>query len=181
MKQSYSDKEIIAGVQAEDDRIIKYWYQRDFSYVKNYILKNSGTESDAKEIYQDAFLVVYQKITDGTFRPTATIKTFLSVVARNLWLKQLRDNHHPMTVEDIGELQIADIGDTYDWRADEQEKKVMEKINQLGQGCQKILKLYYFNKNSLREIAEKLEYKAEKNARNAKYKCMQQLRKTFRK
>ena len=180
MKQQFSDKEIIAGVKADDEPLLKSWYQRDFPYIKNFILKNNGTENDAKEIYQDAFMVVYQKIMDGQFKSTAAIKTFLFAIARNLWFKNLRDNNKLGITEDVEQLQIADIGDTYDWEVDEQEKQVMAQIAQLGLGCQKILELYYFGKKSLKTIAEEMGYKSEKNARNAKYKCMQQLRNFFK-
>ncbi len=179
MKQQFSDKEIIAGVKADNELLLKSWYQRDFPYIKNFILKNNGTENDAKEIYQDAFMVVYQKIMDGRFQATAAIKTFLFAVARNLWFKNLRDNKLGIT-EDVEQLQIADVENTYDWEVDEQEKQVMAQISQLGLGCQKILELYYFHKKNLKAIAEEMGYKSEKNARNAKYKCMQQLRKFFK-
>lgn len=179
MKQQYLDEEIIAGVKAEDERILKYWYQRDFPYTNNFICRNSGTQEEAKEIYQDAFMVAYQKIVDGKFQTNAAIKTYLFAIVRNLWFKHLRDRKLSIT-EDVEHLQIADIGTTYNWEADEQEKRVMNQLDQLGMGCQNILQLYYFNKNSLKVIAEKLGYKSEKNARNAKYKCMQQLRKFFK-
>lgn len=179
MNQSYTDTEIIEGAKKGMDGILKYWYNRDYSYIKGYILSNSGTEEHAKEIYQDAFMVVYQKIIDGTFQSQATIKTFLYAVARNLWLKQLRDTKKVEKTEAIQDLQIAAIGEEYDWTIDEQEQELMEKLEQLGAGCQKLLSLFYFYKKSLRDIAKQLSYKDEKNARNAKYKCMQRLRKAF--
>lgn len=180
MSQQYSDRQIIDGIKLGNDAILKYWYNRDYSYISSYILKNNGTLDDAKELFQDAFMVVYQKIVDDTFKLNASIKTFLYAVARNLWLKKLRDNSKLLDVtDDINEVQMADITPEYDWETDEQEQKIIEQLNKLGANCQKILKFYYFDKKRLREITKLLSYKDEKSAKNAKYKCMQQLRKFF--
>ncbi len=179
MNQLYSNRQIIDRIKQGDGAILKYWYSRDYTYISSYILKNNGTTDDAKELYQDAFMIVYQKIIDGSFKLNASIRTFLYTVARNLWLKKLRDNKKNNTIEDIESLQIVTTDNDYNWEIDDQEKKVIEKLNQLGENCQKLLQLYYYNKKSLREIATILVYKDEKNARNAKYKCMQRLRRFF--
>ena len=182
MNQQYSDTNIIEGIKSDNNQVLKYWYNRDFPYISNFVLKNNGTSNDAKEVYQDAFMVVYQKVINDNLVLSATIRTFLYGVARNLWLKKLRDNSKMMYItDDINQVQMADITPEYNWETDEQEQKIIERLNKLGANCQKILKFYYFDKKRLREITKLLSYKDEKSTKNAKYKCMQQLRKFFNK
>lgn len=179
MNRQYTDEEIIEGVRKRDANILQYWYKRDFSYIKGYILKNKGTEDDVKEIYQDAFMVCYQKVREDTFELKSALKTFLYGIVKRLWWNKLKEHKKQEITEDIQGLKIAVVGSEYDREIDEREEEVIKKLNDLGEGCQKILKLYYFYDKSMKEIAQALGYKDEKNARNAKYKCMQKLKKSF--
>ncbi len=55
-------------------------------------------------------------------------------------------------------------------------KVIMDSISNLGERCQTMLKLFYFERKSFREISEIMEMD-EASARNAKYRCQEQLKK----
>lgn len=65
-------------------------YQQHFPSIKRYILNNSGTEADAEDIFQDAMVVILEKYMLDDFKLTATLKTYIYAVSKNLWLKKLR-------------------------------------------------------------------------------------------
>ena len=44
-------------------------YKETFPKVRNYILKNSGDEDQAKDIFQEAYLSVWQQVNAGDFSP----------------------------------------------------------------------------------------------------------------
>jgi len=48
-------------------------------------------------------------------------------------------------------------------------------VGQLGENCQKILLLFYYENLSISEILETMEYENEQVVRNKKYKCLKQL------
>lgn len=52
----------------------------------------------------------------------------------------------------------------------------MESICNLGERCQLLLKLFYFERKTFKEIAEIMAMD-EASARNAKYRCQEQLKK----
>jgi RNA polymerase sigma factor (sigma-70 family) len=52
----------------------------------------------------------------------------------------------------------------------------MDSIDQLGERCQLMMKLFYFERKSFKEIAE-LMAMDEASARNAKYRCQEKLKK----
>jgi DNA-directed RNA polymerase specialized sigma subunit len=54
-----------------------------------------------------------------------------------------------------------------------------ESLQKLGENCQRILRLFYFEKKSMEVIAQEMEYTNAENAKNQKYKCLQQLKKYF--
>jgi len=52
-------------------------------------------------------------------------------------------------------------------------------LEKLGQPCQRIVELFYFEKKNMTEISEALGYKNPDTAKNQKCKCMARLRKLF--
>jgi RNA polymerase sigma factor (sigma-70 family) len=53
--------------------------------------------------------------------------------------------------------------------------QTMNAFQVLGEPCKSLLKTFYFEKKSLRDIAETLQIE-ETTARNKKYRCMEKLR-----
>ena len=58
---------------------------------------------------------------------------------------------------------------------EEREKIIHECINELGDTCKKILTYYYFEKMSMQDIAEKLDFANTDTAKTKKYKCKKRL------
>lgn len=48
-------------------------------------------------------------------------------------------------------------------------------LDQIGQGCKKLLVLYYYDELPMKDVAEQLSFSSEQVARNKKYKCMKEL------
>ena len=63
--QEYTVEEILEGLLNRDTDVLDFIYDQYFYPVKVFISRNSGTEEDAKDIYQDAVLVIYQKVKEG--------------------------------------------------------------------------------------------------------------------
>ena len=61
--KEYSGTEIIKGIARKKERIIKYVYSTCYPDIRKLILTNAGNEHDAEDIFQEAMLKVFQKIT----------------------------------------------------------------------------------------------------------------------
>ena len=57
--------------------------------VQSLIINNNGTADDAKDIFQEAMIVLYEKARSGTFELSCQIKTYVYSVSRRLWLKKI--------------------------------------------------------------------------------------------
>jgi DNA-directed RNA polymerase specialized sigma subunit len=57
----------------------------------------------------------------------------------------------------------------------EHKQQLLFTIEQLGEACQKILILFYFEEMPVKEILKHLHYENEQVVRNKKHKCLQQL------
>ena len=59
-------------------------------------------------------------------------------------------------------------------------KELLNRIlDDLGEPCKEILKLFYFNNLSADEIAEIMDYKNGNTVKNLKYKCLQRIKKSL--
>ena len=52
---------------------------------------------------------------------------------------------------------------------------LMQAVDQLGEGCKKILLLFYFENKSMKEILANVPYENEQVVRNKKSKCLKKL------
>ena len=57
--------------------------------VLQFILNNNGNEDDAKDVYQEGIIVLYNKIKGGDFELSSKLKTYIYSVCRRIWLKKL--------------------------------------------------------------------------------------------
>lgn len=141
--------------------------------VKKHITANSGTTDDAKDIFQDALVVLYKKAQSKDFVLSVPLKTYLQATVKNLWLQELRRrNKMPVdpTPSDIVDVSPEE-GRNFDLAT--------AAFNLLGEKCRKLLMLFYFNKKSFRQIATALAFGDEKTAKNQKYRCLQKAKEIF--
>jgi DNA-directed RNA polymerase specialized sigma24 family protein len=63
------DQEVIDKILKGDERALDYLYTKNYKMMVNLILKNSGTETEAKDVFQDALVVFWQKNNQGRINP----------------------------------------------------------------------------------------------------------------
>jgi RNA polymerase sigma factor (sigma-70 family) len=162
------EEDILLRIKVGDERVIDYLYTKNYRMMVNLILKNNGTEDEAKDIYQEALIVFWQKAKSPDFVLSSKISTYLYSVCINLWRKELmRKARLQNDMVEKGEVGNED--------RDERAKIINECIDQLGDTCKKVLMYYYFDNLSMNDIAEKLGFANADTAKTRKYKCKQEL------
>ncbi|MDN5214231.1 sigma-70 family RNA polymerase sigma factor [Fulvivirgaceae bacterium BMA12] len=162
------DREILDKIAKGDESALKYLYKKYYRMMTKLVISNNGSEDEAKDIYQDALIVFWQKVIGGQLILTSRISTYLYSICLNLWRKEL-DRKNRLSHEEKDEAQYLDND------REEREKIIHECINELGDTCKRILTYYYFEKMSMQEIAEKLEFANTDTAKTKKYKCKKRL------
>jgi RNA polymerase sigma factor (sigma-70 family) len=175
-----TEQQLLEGLALNNRKAIETIYKQHYSMVQALILNNSGYPDDARDIFQEAMIVLYEKTRSGSFELNCQLKTYLYSVCRRLWLKRL------------GQLQksyseVENLQDTVPVE-DELERheqcnrdfQVMEhSLNSLGEPCKSLLTAYYLEMKSMVEIAGDFGYTNADNAKNQKYKCLMRLKKIF--
>ncbi|MEQ8583178.1 MAG: RNA polymerase sigma factor [Marinoscillum sp.] len=162
------DSEILEKIAKGDETALDYLYKKYYRMMTNLVLKNNGTEEEAKDVYQEALLAFWQKAISGKLVLTSKISTFLYSICLNQWRKEL-DRKSRLSNEEVDseEFQGHDENERY--------KIVMQCISELGDTCKRILTYYYFDGLNMTDIAEKLNFANTDTAKTKKYKCKKKL------
>lgn len=166
--KSYSDKEFLESIKKGDEAALDYLYTKHYRMMVNMIIKNSGTEVEAKDIFQEALIVFWRKAMSPDFELTSKISTYIYSICQNLWRKEL-DRKKRLSYEEADGIQESNFDKK------EKEKLVHQCINALGDTCKQVLTLYYFDGMSMNDIAEKLGFSNADTAKTKKYKCKKEL------
>jgi RNA polymerase sigma factor (sigma-70 family) len=176
---NYTIEELLDGIKNKNNTILKLVYKEYFPLIRSFILQNSGSEDDAKDIFQEAIIAIYKKSSDFDFEITSSFKTFLYSICRQLWLKQLRNRKiHLNNIVEITERIEFDneVDESLD---DSLEKRLFRKhFNALNKECQKLLRLA-MQKVQAKDIARLMGY-SEQFVRNRKYRCKGMLAKLIK-
>ncbi len=175
------DKELINGIAEGSTESLRIVYKNNFPLVLQFIIKNSGSEEDAKDVFQEAIIVLYDKISKGDFELSSRLQTYIYSVSRYIWLKKLNSNEHlAVTIHQELEETLAIADDLEESQAKEMQFHLMEEsLTLLGEPCQTIIKDFYIHDLSMQEICEKFGYTNANNAKTQKYKCLQRLKKLY--
>ena len=171
---------LLKGLARNDRKCIEAIYRDNYNSVQSLIIKNNGSVEDAKDIFQEAILVLYEKVQSDEFRLNCQIKTYIYSVSRRLWLKKLVQQNRFLVMDDA-EHDVVSV----DEEMEEHEKRhteflMMEKaMGNLGEPCKSLLEAFYIQKRTMQEIASNFGYTNSENAKNQKYKCLMRLKKLF--
>jgi RNA polymerase sigma factor (sigma-70 family) len=163
-----SDNEILEKIRKGDESALDYLYKKYFKMMAKLIITNNGTDEEARDIYQEALIVFWQKAVSNNLVLTSKISTYLYSICQNLWRKEL-DRKSKLSYED------KDGSDGFDPDKEERIKIINNCINELGETCRKLLTYYYFDEMSMSDIAEKLGFANADTAKTKKYKCKKHL------
>ncbi len=180
MKQEINEKALLEGLARNESKAIETIYREHYNMIQSLIINNNGSADEAKDIFQEAMIVLYEKVRSGSFELNCQIKTYVYSVCRRLWLKRLQQlNRYSMPVENLETTVPVEE----EIEGHEQKNREYEMMNQaigsLGEPCKSLLEAYYLQKRNMQDIAASFGYTNADNAKNQKYKCLMRLKKIF--
>lgn len=149
--------------------------------IQALVVNNNGTYDDARDIFQEAMITLYEKAKSDSFVLTCQIKTYIYSVCRRLWLKRLQQAGRYILQSETAVEDIVTVEDDLEMHEKRNaEFAIMERaLGSLGEPCKSILESYYLKKQDMHEIAAAFGYTNADNAKNQKYKCLMRLKKLF--
>ena len=138
------------------------------------------SDDDSKDIYQLSILIFYDNVKSGKLEHlVSSIKTYLFGIGKNVAKENMRKARRNTSINQEKWLK--------EYMVDEQDAPLEEELfatakralEKLGQPCQRLVELFYYEKKSMDDISVMMNYKNAETAKNQKCKCMARLRKLF--
>ncbi len=133
------------------------------------------------DLYQQTMLQVYENILQGKLDDIqSTLKTYVFGVGKNISsnesrYKKVRINHKDSVRDYIVQTQVE-----YTEVDKELIKRVMKKIKEMKEVCQKLLIGYYVENKKTIELQYELKFSSEQGVRTQKSRCLNYLRKMIK-
>jgi RNA polymerase sigma-70 factor (ECF subfamily) len=171
--------EIIQKIRSGGQTELGMVYEEYRSEFLHWITKEyECSMDDGKDMYQLTILIFYDNIRQGKLEHlVSSVKTYLFGIGKNLAKDNMRKEKKftPINQEKwLKEYLIDEPNQPLDDTIFSLAKKALEK---LGQPCQRLIELFYYENKNLQEISEAMQYKNMETAKNQKCKCMARLRK----
>jgi RNA polymerase sigma factor (sigma-70 family) len=144
--------------------------------IEKLILSKGGQKQDASDVFQETLIVVYRNLEKKEFQLTSSFYTYIYSISRFIW-------------KDIQRKEIKNSTITLNEQKEEYETSVFEEkkyqlaelvFYELGKRCQELLQLFYMQKMSFKQIADKMQFSSDKIAKNQKYKCLTKAKQLYR-
>lgn len=180
MKPEHNEKILLEGLARNDRKAVETIYKDNYNIVQALIINNNGSTDDARDVFQEAMIVLYEKARSGNFELNCLISTYLYSVSRRIWLKKLQHASRYTGELNTTESLVPVEDDMEEHTRRDLEFGMMEKaILRLGEPCKSLLEAFYLQKRNMQTIADDFGYTNAENAKTQKYKCLMRLKKIF--
>lgn len=181
VQEVVSDQDILRHLQSDhsrqQDQGFRALYQQYYGMIEQLVIRNSGAADDAADVFQDGLVALFRKVRQADFQLTASLKTLLYAICRNLWLMKLRKRKREAPITEVHQETVGIDAEALAFLENNDRNELLARgLQKLGEDCQRVLQLYYFEKCKMKSISEQMGYAGEQVAKNKKSRCMRKLR-----
>jgi len=170
-----SNSDLIKGIRNHDSSILEHVYNTHYPIIEGYITHNQGSREQARDIFQDAMIVVYKRIKSNELELSCKFGTYLYAICKNIWMQERKK--YLLRTQKLRQqpLEVNDPGPADDPLLQNHLTDLFNKhFDALSKDCQKILSMY-FNNFSVEDIRAAMNYKDLHHTADRKYRCKKSL------
>jgi RNA polymerase sigma factor (sigma-70 family) len=154
------------------EQLLMELYKSAFPQVAKYVARMGGSVDDAKDVFQDALVIYYEKAIAGNL-VAADGKAYLLGIAKHMWFKKFNEQSNTLPLNDAWD------------QADDAEQhisnnKVLQFLETAGKRCMELLSAFYYHKLPMKDVAKQFGYAGERSVTVQKYKCLEKVRDTVK-
>jgi RNA polymerase sigma factor (sigma-70 family) len=173
-------QEVINELKKGDERLLARIYVQYRNAFITYAAGRYKMDTEVlKEIYQDVIMAFYNNIRDGKLlKLTCSIKSYLFEIGIHMVCKELRNVEKDFNLKQkIRRKELRPFLED-----DDSEYRIMlfrlvkSELETIGEKCAQLLKMFYFERLRMEEIASALNFSNVDSAKTQKYKCFEKLK-----
>ena len=148
-------------------------YKIAFPSFARYISKMGGSFDEAKDVFQDALVIYYERSASEGFIIKSTDKAYILGTAKYLWFKKHKENSQNLPLHNV-DVALNDETENYTTG------KLMHYLQTAGKKCMDLLRAFYYDELPLSDVAGQFGYSGVRSATVQKYKCLEKVRETIK-
>ncbi len=142
----HTDQQLILALRQGDFSVLDRVYAENAGTITSWIIKNSGTHTDAQDVFQEGIIALHQKANDPDFILTCPLGALLFRICQNKWLYALRKKRREVAVRDAQVRSSEYEGNVHDALEAVEEESIRQQrmksaFTELSELCQQLLRL----------------------------------------
>lgn len=140
-------------------------------------------QEDAVDVFQESVICFYRNVVKGKVETiSSSVKTYLFAIGKNIIRDKLKKNDPLKVTQEIGEIDVSHQPEIMELIYNEERAELVKQLMQeLQEPCNSLLRLFYYFNLSMKEIAQKMQYKNENVAKTQKMRCLNALKEKIKK
>jgi RNA polymerase sigma factor (sigma-70 family) len=179
---THADQRYIEGLRRNDTQVVREIYERFSNEAIRWVQNNNGSADDARDVFQEALIVLFEKAQNPDFVLTCPIGAMLYVLYSRKWYDRLQAKKRDGEVRFQEEIRYTQefTSDTL-LEAEQMEEETRDRqrlaaaFEQLSDLCRQMLRLLSEG-ISPRETAERLALNSTETLYRRKNACVQRWR-----
>lgn len=169
-----TEAEKVERILGGDNDVLANIYTENYGKINQLIKRYDGNDQDAEDIFQDAMVDMIRNFKNEQFKHQSSISTYLYTICKY----KMMNRHRSQKVK-LVEIKDYDKADTAEEETDEEGLSLIQQaLEKLSTECRNLLRGFYFDNLSLKELAVQLDY-TEAFIRVKNNRCKNSLRKTL--
>ena len=152
----------------------EYLYEEVFPVVADIVSKQGGSFQDAKDIFQDALIIFYEKSIEGELNVKLSNEAYIVGIAKHLWIKKFKVKNRLLSFDAL-EKQITLPGDYFE-PGTIKTNRLLRLLEVAGKKCIELLRSIYYDKLSMNEVSQVHGFSNPHSASVQKYKCIEKIK-----
>jgi len=170
-----TDQALIKGIRNHESPILEHVYETYYPIIESYIIHNQGSRDQARDVFQDAMMVIYNKVKTDELELSCKFGTYLYAICKNMWVQERKKYLHRLEILKKQPMMVNDPGPAEDPLLQKHLSFLFNKhFGELSADCQKILSMF-FNHFSVEDIRAAMNYKDLHHTADRKYRCKKSL------
>jgi RNA polymerase sigma factor (sigma-70 family) len=161
---------------ASRDIFFQDLYESSFPSVASFVKQQEGSFQDAKDIFQDALIIYFERSSEERLTITVSADRYILGIAKHLWLRKFRDDKRKVSLDDFERALYIPV----DFYPSVMSSRLLHFLEVAGKKCLDLLRSFYFERNTLKQVASELGYSSEHSAAVQKYKCLEKIRESIK-
>jgi RNA polymerase sigma factor (sigma-70 family) len=146
-------------------------YEGVFPSVARFVANRGGSFQDAKDIFHDALVILYEKMVFEKFSPDSSEELYLVGIAKHLWLRKAKDDHRKTPLDEMEES--FSIPEEY---FDSSENRLTSLLELTGRRCMELLRAFYYDNLPMQKIRQVFGFSNVHSTSVQKFKCIEKMR-----